>query len=343
MRIAEDRLRDGLRELAEEASPNARAMDVIALVDRRHRQRSIRQLVAACAAVTTAGLLGWFALAPRPVTVQPAPLASAMVRPGTTTGVFGFNVGNPAVRQLVTVRAESTAAQVLITVTNEIEGRPAATTQYSYVAPTGQFFSARVHDDLEIALIPDAIDAVQTVGRTPGDVRHWMDLQTGLTLTATWLKDNNKASRLVWMGSDGLVRAAHHGVLPSARLTIDDTTLTLYRDAQDDTWGVFGPAHNYWVSHVWGRPANAEVRIYVSSVARRASVGRLPAGASAVTITPAEKARWTVGTMPDGTSWYFVLSDQEVFSDSSEHRVVHSIGYTDRTGKRVTYTPKLSG
>ena len=81
MRIAEDRLRDGLRELAEEADPNVRAMDVIALVEGRHRQRSIRQLVAACAAVTTAGLLGWFALAPRPVTVQPAPLASAMVRP----------------------------------------------------------------------------------------------------------------------------------------------------------------------------------------------------------------------------------------------------------------------
>ncbi|MFT4227643.1 hypothetical protein [Micropruina sp.] len=341
MRIAEDRLRDGLRELAEEADPNVRAVDVIALVEGRHRQRSIRQLVAACAAVTTAGLLGWFALAPRPVTVQPAPLASAMVRPGTATGVFGFTVGDPVVRQLVTVRAESTAAQVLITVTEEVVGRPGEISRNSYVTPPGQFFSARVHDRLEIALIPDVVDAVQTIGRTPDDLRRWADRQTGVTLTATWLHGDEQASRLVWMGSDGLVHT-QNGVLPSAGLAIDGTTLTLYREAEQDAWGVFGPPDNYWVAHVWERSSDAEVRIFLSSVDRRASVGRLPSDATAVTITPAEKARWTVGTMPDGTHWYFVLSDQEVHSDSSTHRLVRSIAYTDRTGKRITYTPKLS-
>ncbi len=340
MRIAEDRLRDGLRELAEEADPNVRAMDVIALVEGRHRQRSIRQLVAACAAVTTAGLLGWFALAPRPVTVQPAPLASAMVRPGTTTGVFGFNTIDPVAHHTVTVRAESSASQVSITVTDEIEGRPDATTHHSYVAPAGQFFTVRVHDDLEVSLIPDPVRAVQTIGRVSGFAQHWTDQQTGFTLTATWLYGIKGATgRLVWIGSDGLVRTARDGVLPSLELTVDGSTFTFFRDTQDDAWGVFDPAHNYWVSQLAPRPAKVDVRTFLSG--RRASIGRLPAGASAVTITPTEKARWTVGTMADGTAWYFVLADQEVSYDSSKHRLVRSISYTDGTGKRVTYTPRM--
>mgnify|MGYP001562860951 CR=1 FL=1 len=339
MRIAEDRLRDGLRELAEEADPNVRAMDVIALVEGRHRQRSIRQLVAACAAVTTAGLLGWFALAPRPVTVQPAPLASATVRPGTTTGVFGFTGGDPAAHHTVTVRAESSATQVLITVTDEVEGRPAATTHHSYVAPPSQFFTVRVHDHLEVRLIPDVVRAVQTVGHVWGDVQHWADAQTGFTLTATWLSGTKDATgRLVWIGSDGLARTAPDEVLPRLDLAVDGTTFTVFRDTQDDVWGVFNAAGDYWAAQPARRPDKVDVRTSLSG--RRASIGKLPADASAVTITPTEKARWTVGTMADGTAWYFVLADQEVSYDSSKHRLVRSISYTDGTGKRVTYTPR---
>lgn len=346
MTTTEARLRDGLQQLAGEARPSVGVPEVLARAARIQRRRRARQLVAATAAAVTAGLLGWVVLAPRPVTVQPAPLATPSVRPGVTTAVFGFTTGEPAIRRVITVRADTAADQVRLTVTEEIAGRPDDVRQHTYVAAPGRLFTTTVRTGLTVTLIPDVVRDAQLSGPIPGQLRRWTDLNTGVTLAASWDEGRGRDAQLIWIGSDGLVRTAPDTVLPSAGLTVGDTTLTVYRNAgrrdiEDGGWGVFG-ASGAVSPIVWGSPAGTEVRAFLSNVAQRASVGMLPHGASAVTITPAERARWTVGTMPDGSVWYLVLSEAEVSSDSSTHRLVRSIGYTDRTGKRVSYQPRLS-
>lgn len=139
------------------------------------------------------------------------------------------------------------------------------------------------------------------------------------------------------------MRTAPDTAVPSIALSIDTATLTIYRDARHEAWGVLDPRFGYPQPMIMGGPEGTEVRVLGPGLSGRASVGMLPSGATAVTITPTEDARWNVGTMPDGTTWYFVLTNRKVWSDNSRHRVVKSIGYTDRNGKRVTYTPRLSG
>lgn len=342
MNLLEERLRDGLQDLASDARVNVRASDVLTRTRLREQQRHTRRLVAAAAAVVAASLLGWVTLVPRPITVQPAPLAVPSVAPGMVTAVFGLPKGTTETERMITVRVDTTADAMTVEVTEESPGRPDAVR--SYAGERGRYFSAQVHDRLDVAVIPDAVRSL-TIAREPwGQLRQWTDNRVGITVAATWrFVPEGGAPALVWLGSDDLVRTAPDTAVPSIALSIDTATLTIYRDARHEAWGVLDPRIGYPQPMIMGRPEGTEVRVLGPGLSGRASIGMLPSGATAVTITPTEDARWTVGTMPDGTTWYFVLTNREVWSDHSQHRVVKSIGYTERNGKRVTYTPRLSG
>ena len=343
MSLLEERLRNGLHELAADARVNVRASEVLTHTRLYEQQRRTRHLLAAAAAVVAASLLGWVTLMPRPITVQPAPLATPTVAAGTATAVFGFSsTGRTDADRLVTVRVDTTADPMRVEVDEESVGTTDVT-RSSYTGPRGRYFSTPVHDQLDVAVIPDAVRAISLSGKPWAQLRHWTDTRVGITVAASWrYRPRVDAAKLVWLGTDDLVRTAPDLVLPSVGLTIDDTTLTVYRDLRDGSWGVLGQNVIYPQPMILGRPERAEVRVLAAEFRGRASIGMLPAGASAVTVTPTEDARWTVGTMPDGSSWYFVLTNREVWSDNSTHRVVKSIGYTDRNGKRVTYRPRLT-
>lgn len=342
MNLLEERLRDGLHDLASNARVNVRASDVLTRTRLREQQRHTRRLVAAAAAVVAASLLGWVTLVPRPITVQPVPLATPTVTAGTATAVFGLPKGTTETERVITVRVDTTADPMTVEVTEESPGRPDAVR--SYAGERGRYFSAQVHDRLDVAVIPDAVRGIGIAHEPWGQLRQWTDARVGITVAATWrFVPRGGSPALVWLGSDGLVRAAPGIVIPSVALSIDTATLTIYRDAQHETWGVLDQRLGYAQPMTMGNPEGAEVRVLRSGPGGRASIGMLPSGATAVTVAPTEDARWTVGTMPDGTSWYFVLTNRDVWSDHSQHRIVKSIGYTDRNGKRVTYTPRLSG
>lgn len=341
MNLLEDRLRDGLHELASDARAIVRASDVLALARSREQQRRTRHLLAATAATVTVGLLGWVAVVPRPVTVQPAPLAAPSVSPGTVTAVFGLPKGIPGAERMITVRVDTTADPMTVEVTQESPGRPDAVR--SYTGERGRYFSAHVADRLDITVIPDAVRSLAIAHEPWGQLGRWTDNQVGITVAATWrFVSEGGSPALVWLGSDGLVRTAPDTVIPSVSLSVDAATLTVYRDTRHKTWGVLDDRLGYLQPMTVGHPERAEVRVVGPGLGGRASIGMLPSGASAVTVTPTEDARWTVGTMPDGT-WYFVLTNREGRSDNSWRRVVKSVGYTDPNGKRVTYTPRLSG
>lgn len=341
MNQMEEMLRAGLHDLAHDAETTVGVGEVLAVAGRRDRQRHARQLVAAGAAVITTGLLGWAVLGPHPMNVHPAPLASPTVQSGTTVGVFGFESDLPDSSRIVTVRAEITGPTMTVQATDEPFGKAGTVQRTTYSAPSGQLFTAQLTGGFAIAVIPDVVRSVSLSPLRGPQAKHWMDTRLGVTLVSwptTWQK---ATPALVWLGSDGLVHTTPERVLPSARLSIDDMSLTVYRGPADGNWGVFTDAHAWLPPMVWGNPKGGEVRVFAGNVGR-ASVGMLPAGATAVTITPTEDARWTVADMPDGSQWYFVLSTREVSSDSSLQRLVKSIAYTDRTGKRITYTPRLA-
>lgn len=345
MTLLEDRLRSGLQELADDSTTTVKANQVLALLGRRDRQRHVRQLVAAGAAVVTAGLLGWAVLGPHPLTVHPAPLASPTVQSGSTVGVFGFESDLPGRSRIVTVQAEITGPTMTVQATDEPYAGPGTVRRTTYSATPGQFFTTDLTGGFAIAVIPDVVRSLSLSPVLGPQPRHWTDTRLGITLvswsTAQWKAALKVTPTLVWLGSDGLVHTTPERVLTSATLSIDDTSLTVYRGPGDGNWGVFTNVDAWLPPMAWGNPKDAEIRVLARNVGR-ASAGMLPDGATAVTITPTEDARWTVAAMPDGSQWYFVLSNREVSSDSSTQRLVKSIAYTDRTGRRVTYTPRLS-
>lgn len=251
MNLLEERLRDGLHDLASDARVNVRASDVLTRTRLREQQRHTRRLVAAAAAVVAASLLGWVTLVPRPITVQPAPLAVPSVAPGMVTAVFGLPKGTTETERMITVRVDTTADAMTVEVTEESPGRPDAVR--SYAGERGRYFSAQVHDRLDVAVIPDAVRSL-TIAREPwGQLRQWTDNRVGITVAATWrFVPEGGAPALVWLGSDDLVRTAPDTAVPSIALSIDTATLTIYRDARHEAWGVLDPRSATRSQRSWG-------------------------------------------------------------------------------------------
>lgn len=340
MTLLEDRLRSGLAALADEAATNVRADDLIGTIARVDRARRTRRVMAGVAAVAAAGLIGWTGLAPRPITVQPAPVASPSVTADSTVQYFGFDVGGPVSRHLVTVELNRSGDWWHLRVIDD-PGTGERGRSRDFEVPMGTYFATTVIDNLSIAVVPDVVHNVQAVNERTTILQHREIRDVGLSLAITWsLSEPVLPPDLVWLGSDDVVRLNGTEVIPSVPLRLDDISVRVFRDARTGVWGYF--TGDWWnTPPITTDPWGAEVRVLGPSDALL-SLGMLPAGAADVTVTPQEPATWTVATLSDGTVWYLVRAVRTSSSDSSSDRYVRSISYTDVDGKRITYVPKLN-
>lgn len=341
MNATEERLRSGLLELAAGVRTGA-APAVIDIVRRQRRQKRLRHAIAGTAATVLAAMVAWFAVAPRPVTVQPAPLATPTVAVDSVMQYFGFDAGDPLVRHTVGVAMTRRGPHWSIRVTDTPQARQAGSA-HDLEAPIGDYFAAAVGGRLAIVIVPDTVRGVQ-FGRGWGwELQYRVIKDAGLSLAVAWRHDTGSPEPdLIWLGSDDRVRVDDGAPVPSVRMDLDDATIRVFRDAGQDAWGYFTDETTTRMAlpPPTAHPEGAEVRVLGPGDDRR-SIGMLPAGASRVTVTPAEPATWTTASMPDGTTWFFVRTVRGYTSDSSRNRLVTSVGYTSASGERVSYVPRL--
>ena len=342
MNLLEEKLRSGLAGLADEARANVRADALIgtfALIDRRRRNR---RLLAGVAAATAAGVIGWTALAPHPLTVQPAPLATPSFAAGSIIPqYFQFTTDAPAVSHIVSVELRAEGSRLNLSVTNQQEYAAPAEAR-TFVAGAGVYFATKVDDNLAVMVIPDVTKQVQVIRDAPGSYLEYRVIESaGITLVLEWTTDDRRVpSHLSWFGSDHLVHDSTGAILPGVGLTLGDQRVTIFQDPVSGFWATF-PEELYLTSaSVRPDPDGAEVRLRLAP-STSMSVGRLPPGATQVTVTPRGSATWTVGAMPDGRVWYLVRGLPSSSADVSTTPLVKSISYTDTDGKRVAYTPAL--
>lgn len=345
MNALEEKLRSGLTELADEASVNVRADDLVGtltLLDRQHRNR---RLLAGVAAATLAGVVGWAALTPHTITVSPAVPAAAPSSIGQLTSqYFRFQIQNPqTVNYIVGVDLRSDGSRLFVNTTSELEyGGDRQTGELS--GPVGSYFSGKLPGNLFVVIIPDLVTDYASdlgdEGRHPtyldGQLRTFTN--EGFSMVVfRWEPSDGSAPHYFWLGSDGVVRDDSSTSMQTLALTVGDHQLRLFQRPGDSRWGTF-PSD---VIDVWRTvdPDRAEVR--VMGFTGDMSVGRLPAGATDVKVVPRGDASWTVGRQADGRAWYMVRSNAEYTGSSSTDSLVKSISYTDADGKRVTYTPTL--
>lgn len=341
MNLLEEKLRDGLVGLADEAETNVRADDLIgtlALLDRRHRNR---RLVAGVAAATAAGVIGWTALSPHPLTVQPTPLATPSFAAGSIIPqYFRFVTDDPAVAHIVSVELRPEGSRLNLRVTNQSEYAAPADAR-TFTAEAGVYFAAKVDANLAVAVIPDVTKQVQGIRDARGPYLEYRSIEAaGVTLVVRWTTDATSGMpRLGWLGSDQVVHDSTGATLPGVGLTLGDQRVIVFDDPTSGFWGTFPEELFLATASARPNPDGAEVRLRLMP-STSMSVGRLPSGASKVTVTPKGDAVWTVGAMPDGRLWYLVRATPSS-SDVSTAPLVKSISYTDTEGNRVTYTPAL--
>ena len=245
---------------------------------------------------------------------------------------------------LATVQWRSDGTQLHLTTSIEPEygGAPAETGTLS--GPIGSYFAGRLPGNLTVAVIPDEVNAVEHAIDTDApnppiyaDLQVRPDHNNGFTLVVLRQEPAGAMPVLTWLGSDGAAHNSAGEVLQSLSLTVDNAELTVVQKPDGTRWSTF-PTD---VVRLWRTtdPDQAEVRVMMP---RPMSVGRLPVGATAVTVTPRDGGSWTVGMMADGRLWYLVVRAADDWTnDSSTTSLVKSISYTDANGERVIYRPTL--
>lgn len=341
MTTIEDHLRDGLRELADGGSSTVNVGRVIASGEARLRARRARQLIAGMAAATAVGMVSWYAVAPHPTTVTPAPYATPPMADATTSASFTVRDSGTSVSHWVRVTAVPEGARVRLRVTVQTQGGTSVNEEYT--VPAGRYAAIKVHDRLAVAMIPQATRGVTSPGPLEAILQQSLP-QAGLTLVTMWAPRTaaDLPRPLIWRGPDGTVRNSLGRVVPSGQLSIPAGTVTVFDDPALHAWGVFGeqPQSQPATS---ADPLRAEVRLYVRGLGR-AAVGLLPEGASGVNLIPTTRNDdFTFATMPDGRVWYLVQSRKSVDADAGPRRLVKSISYTDASGRRISYRPELVG
>ena len=337
MNLLEERLREGLDALADDASVGVRVEDLVAAGEGVRLQRTIRRSIAGVAAAVLAGIGGWFALSPHPMTVQPAPLATPSVSASTAEAFLGFDEETNGVYHLVSIRTERTGDSLTVRVTDEPAGGQPVTREFRTQA--GRYFTAKVHDNLAIAVIPEVATRVLQLGRHEGHAEsHWQVPAAGVTLVGLWGPTTDVPADLVWLNADGVVSTAS-GTVPSVRLELDGQFLTVFQGTHG--LGLFSSIFGAYPVDCCSEPGT-EYRTMVPGMLGE-SLGLLPAGARDVQVTTTHEAEWTVGSLPGGPTVWFVHATTGRTWDASRIGLVKQISYTDTTGTRVTFTPKLEG
>lgn len=343
MDAREDEMRAGLRRLAEGTESEVDVAAVIEGGDRLRRRRWGGWAAVGVAAVMVAALVVWPALVGRPVTAIPDPASSpAPVQPVASGVVLGFTEWDPhlvydEVRIDVLWTGETLAVDVAAGAPN---GPPEVTG--SYETPAGRYWSTRVTEDLMVAVIPERVASVTTVGvvEEPVDSAPLPGLE--MTAVAVQRTDTQgEVTGLTWQALDGVVRSSV-GEVVSAELVYPGGRLVVYRDEALQVWGYIDhvngdrqtkPLDTEPVGTMVGLSATSQGEYYLNSMA----IGFLPPGGTEPAFTfPHEGISWTSAVLGDTGQIVFLVK-----ADRIKHgrAMVDSIAYTDSSGERVTYDP----
>ncbi|MFT4296965.1 MAG: hypothetical protein QM582_16295 [Micropruina sp.] len=340
MTMLEERLRAGLRDLADDSTSTVELDRVIAAGNGRRSGRRNRQIVAGAAA-TAVALLGWYAVAPHPVTgVPPVPYASPLTAEPDEVASFGVPTDSAGEFHPLRVAVRRSGDQLVLKVRGLSDGRWDGGREYT--VPAGKYATVTISKLLVLAVIPETTRSVVRPDY-PQAVAIALP-QQGLTLVATWTpRPTEKSLPLVWRGLDGTVRNSLSTVVPSARLSTSTSTITVFDDPDLHGWGIF-PDQSQGFSGASADPLRAEVRLTIPTLGR-AAVGLLPDGATEPALTPlATNDRYAFGTMPDGRIWYLIQHGETAAAfDAGPRRLVKTISYLDASGARVDYRPRLVG
>ncbi|MCW3158820.1 hypothetical protein [Micropruina sonneratiae] len=344
MNALEEKLRAGLTDLAEESAVHVQPDDLIGSVTVLARRRRTGRLLIAAAAAAAAGLIGWTALSPHPVTVQPSPAASPLAPGELTPQFFRFPYQN-LTPDLVTVAMHSDGSTLRLSVSTRPEYGGGDTTNGELSGSVGSYFSGKLPGNLFVAVIPDAVESVQlnlgTENATAYDYRSRVDKAAGLSLVVARgypLGTSLGTPSYVWLGSNGVISDDKGSAFDSLTLTVNDTLFRIYQRAGIEGFGTFPATRT--VNHVVD-PDGSEIAVWGGTGNTDQSLGRLPAGARDVTVTPRKRVEVAVGTMSDGRTWFVATADYTSASNLDIRPLVRSISYTDAAGKRVTYVPTM--
>ena len=348
MNELEHRLRGGLQQLADEATDTVDVGGLIGAGEQQRHRRTVRQVVGAAAVATLIGVTGWFVLSPHPVTVRPEPAGTVTPTVGAlTTQYFQFVEESQGawISYLASVALRSDGHRLYLYTTSEPEYHADQRQTGELAGDIGRYFESTVAGNLFVAVIPDEVTDVQ-VDFDPSDPNppRVMDLQTradhnnGMTLVVARLDPVSQPVRLFWLGADGAVHDNAGQRMHTLTMTAADAHLSVFQRADGTEWATL-PSDR---AAVWRTidPDRAEIRVVQP---QGASVGRLPDGATDVTVRTRGGRAWTVGTMvADGRTWYLVVQNRDEWGDDSRASLVTSISYTDASGKRITYEPTLA-
>lgn len=337
MNEMEERLRTGLRQLAEPVDAQVDTEAAVAGGDRLRRGRLARWASGGVALAALMGVLAWNGLSWRQVVAIPDPITAPASAPRAPTLALLFQQTEPA--QTWTgahVRVARTGDRLSVEVAR-VHANGDEGASRTFTAAAGEFWSAPMDDDLVVALIPNP---VVSVGSLPGWEVSVNDGLEELGMTAVGLQRSDPAAGayggLVWRGAGFDVHDSEGAVVPSAVLRAGDRSVIVFRDEELGVWGYLDA---YNEDHI-ALPIATEPVGTVHELAKNpdgevTEVGFLPTGGRDPKFTVRDGAGWGSATIGDGGPVAYI-----VFAvNPARTPLVTSVTYTGADGGRVTFHP----
>lgn len=337
MNDIEERLRAGLRELAEPMDSHVDTDAALAGGDRLRRGRITRWASVGVAVAALVGVLAWNGLPLRQVVAIPDPVATPTTAPRGPSAMLSFPVSDPpqtwtGARVSVVKTGDRFTVELARVHANGDEGA-----SHTYTTAAGDFWSVPVDGDLVVAVIPNPVTSVASIAGWDVSVNDGLE---DLGITVVGVQRSNPAAGayggLVWRGANFDVHNSVGTAVPSAVLRAGDRSVIVFRDERLGVWGYLD-AYNedHAALPIATEPVKTVYDLAKNPEGEVTEIGFLPDGGRDPKLTVRNGATWGSAAVGDsGRVAYIVFAVNPATTP-----LVTSVAYTDANGKRMTYQP----
>lgn len=336
MNDIEDRLRSGLKELAEPVDAHVDTDAAVAGGNRLRRARTARWTSGGVVVAVLVGVLAWNGLAGRQVVAVPDPLTTTTPAPRPPSVLLAFPVSDPPQAWTGAILSATRTGERLTIEVARVHPNGEEGVRHTYTATAGEFWSVPVEDDLVVALLPNPVVGVASLPGWEVSVNDALDI--GMTAVGVQRSDPTAGAYggLVWRGANFDVHDSEGSVVPSAVLDAGDRGLIVFRDEALAVWGYLDTYNDINAAMpLTTEPVGTVYDLAKNPEGEFTEIGFLPAGGRNPKLAVRAGATWGSGVLGDsGRVAYLVFGVNPAITP-----MVTSVAYTDANGKRMTYRP----